>query len=458
MPSLGSILSIASTALRTQQEAINVTSHNIANAATEGYSRQRPVLSQLDPLRTPDGLFGTGVMVEDVQRIRDAYLDSAYRSESSEYQEQGVRSGILGQLETLMSEPGDGGLSSILDQFFSAWSALATNPTSNTARGTVRNEALKLTEQLHKLAADMDTLRQDTEFRLASSVDRVNALAEEVARLNRAIAADETGGETSGDLRDARDRAIDELATLIPVQVMERENGNVGVLTSGLSLVDAAHHGTLEIRVSGGTVRLGLVGHPNDLPDLGGQTGGMISLLNGDLPDARASLDALAEALVIDINAIHRTGTSPDGSTGIDFFDPAGIQANTIALSADILTDIGFLSAGTGGASGEYRAGANDIALSLAGLRDSDSGTLGTSYAEHFRTLATEIGFSVRSSLDAVEVHRTLAEQADVRRSSYSGVSTDEELVRLIEFQTAYSAAARVVTVADEMLDTLLRM
>ena len=458
MPSLGSILSIASTALRTQQEAINVTAHNIANAATEGFSRQRPVLSQLDPLRTPDGLFGTGVVVHDVQRIRDAYLDSAFRAESGEYHEEQVRSGILGQLETLMAEPGDGGLSSILDRFFSAWSALATNPTSDTARGTVRNEAQNLTSQIQKLAGDIDRLRQDTEFRLGSAVDRINTLAQEVARLNREISADETTGQTSGDLRDARDRAIDELASLIPVQVMERENGSVGVLTSGLSLVDAAHHGTLEVRVSGGTVGVGLEGRPGLLPDMGSGVGGMLSILNTDLPDARASLDALAMALVTDINAIHQTGTSPDGSTGIDFFDPAGTQANTIALSADILADLDTLSAGTGGAGGDYRAGANDIALSLASLRDIDGGTLGTSYAEHFRTLATEVGFSVRSSLDAVEVHGTLSEQADVRRSSFSGVSTDEELVRLIEFQTAYSAAARVVTVANEMLDTLVRM
>ena len=458
MPSLGSILSIASTALRTQQEAINVTAHNIANASTEGYSRQRPVLAQLDPLRTPDGLFGTGVTIRDVERVRDAYLDAAFRSESTEYHEQDVRSGVLGQLETLLSEPGDGGLSTTLDQFFSAWSALATNPTSLTARGAVRNEAQNLVDQIRDLSSDIDSLRQDTEFRLASSVKRVNELAQEVARLNREIAADETSGETSGDLRDARDRAIDELATLIPVQVMERENGNVGVLVSGISLVDAAHHGTLEVRVTGGQVRVALEGHSNPLQEGGGRIGGMLTLLNSDLPDARASLDALAEALVTEINALHGTGTGPGGSTGIDFFDPAGTLANNISLSSDILADLGALSAGTGGTSGEYRGGANDVALALASLRDADSAALGTSYAEHFRTLATEIGFSVRSSLDAAEVHKTLSEQADVRRSSFSGVSTDEELVRLIEFQTGYAAAARVVSVADELLDTLMRM
>jgi len=458
MPSLGSILSVASTALRTQQEAINVTAHNIANASTEGYSKQRPVLSQLPPQRTPTGIFGSGVVVSDVQRIRAGHLDSAYRAESGEYREQEVRSGILGQLEIILSEPGEGGLSTTLDQFFSAWSSLATNPTSTSARGAVREQGSLLSGQMKSLAADLDILRQDTEARLLSSVDRVNDLAVSIARLNREITASESSGETAGDLRDARDRAIDEMATLIPVQVMERENGGVGILTSGVGLVDGANHGALEVRLSGGTVELGLQGHSSSLTDLGARIGGMIQVLNNDLPAVRASLDELAEALVTEINILHQTGTNPDGDTGVEFFDSTGVTASTIGLSAAVAASASAVSAGTGGAAGEYRAGTNDIALALAGFRDAPNGSLGVSFATHFRKLATDVGFSVRSSLDSVEVHQTLSEQADVRRQSFSGVSTDEELVKLIEFQTAYSAAARVITVADELLDTLLRM
>ncbi len=458
MPSIGSILSVASTALRTQQEAINVTAHNIANAATEGYSKQRPVLSQLPPQRTPTGIFGSGVGVVDVQRIRDVYLDSNYRLETGEYRESEVRSGVLGQLETILSEPGEGGLSTTLDQFFSAWSSLATDPTSASARGAVREQGSLLSGQLRGLAADLDVLRQDTEARLLSSVQKVNDLAGTVARLNREITASEAAGETAGDLRDARDRAIDEMSTLIPIQVTQRENGGVGILTSGVGLVDGAEHGTLEVRLSGGALELGLEGRASSLPDLGGRIGGMIRVLNEDLPAARDSLDDLAEALVTEFNTLHRTGTAPDGSTGVDFFDPAGVTASSISLSAAVEVDAKAIAAGTGGASGEYRAGANDIALTLAGLRDAPNATLGVSFGEHFRELVSDVGFSVRSSLDSVEVHKTLSEQADVRRQSFSGVSTDEELVKLIEFQTAYSAAARVVTVADELLDTLVRM
>ncbi len=456
MPSLGSILSVASSALRAQHEAINVTAHNIANASTEGYSRQRAVISALPPLKTAMGVFGTGVAVDSVQRIRDNYLDTSYRNEFAEYSEQDTRASILGQVETLLAEPGDGGLSNALDEFFSAWSFLATNPTSNTGRSEVRGQAESLTDLMNGLAKDMDQLRQDTEARLLAGVERINDLSTQIARLNREVTVVEAGGASSGDLRDDRDRAIDELAGLLPVQVTERENGSVGVLVSGLSLVDAANSGTLEVRNNAGTLGIALVGQPDVLPELGGAVGGMVELLNTDFPAARTALDVLAEALVTDLNTLHQTGTNPNGTTGVDFFDPAGTDASSIRLSAAVEGDFKNISAGTGDALGAFRAGANDLALSMASLRDEVGGTLSTSYGEHFRILSTDIGFSVRSSLDLVEVHETLAGQADVRRNAFSGVSTDEELVKLIEYQTAYAAAARVVSAADEILKTLV--
>lgn len=458
MPSLGTILSVASTGLRAHQEAINVTAHNIANASSSGYSVQRPVLTALSPLRTPGGVFGTGVRIPDVQRLRDTYLDAAYRKEASLVAGEEARAGVLGQIETLLGEPGEGGLGNLLDRFFSAWSALATHPTSAAARQGVVDQGALLAGRLRGLAAGLDRFRQDAQERLMAAVRRGNELAAEIAHLNREITAAEAGGHTAGDLRDARDRALDEMATLLPVQVVERENGSVGVLANGLSVVDGASHTPLEIRVSGGGVGVGLVGRPGLVGLEGGAVAGLLRLLNQDLPHLRARLDELAAALVAEVNAVHRTGTTPEGSTGVDFFDPAGVTAASISLSSAVAASPRLVAAGTGGAAGEYRAGVNDVALALAALRDTVSPSLGHTYGEHLRGLATGLGFALRSSLDLVEVHRTLREQAEMRRSSFSGVSTDEELVRLMEFQTAYAAAARVITAAQEMLETLVRL
>jgi flagellar hook-associated protein 1 FlgK len=166
----------------------------------------------------------------------------------------------------------------------------------------------------------------------------------------------------------------------------------------------------------------------------------------------------LAEAIVTEVNAVHESGTNPAGTTGISFFDPTGLTATSIALSADVLGGLDAIAAGTPDGGGLYRAGANDVALALAGLRDTDAASLGTTIGAHYDGLVLDVGRGVRSSADAAQVHRVLADQADLRRMSLTGVSVDEELVKLIEFQTGYQASARVITTADEMLQSLLAM
>jgi len=149
MPSIGSILSIAGTGLRAQQQAMNVTAHNIANATTEGYSRQRAVMGGNPALRTQEGVFGTGVRVLDVQQVRDRFLDATYHREIASASENDTRSDMLQRIETMLGEPSENGLAATLDAFFSAWSDLATNPTGNTVRSVVRQSARQLTDKLH---------------------------------------------------------------------------------------------------------------------------------------------------------------------------------------------------------------------------------------------------------------------------------------------------------------------
>jgi flagellar hook-associated protein 1 len=465
MPSIGSTLSIAVSAMRAQQEALDVAAHNIANANTEGYSRQRPVFSARDPLVLPSGVFGTGVQVLDVQIVRDSWLEATYWRESSSLGENGVRSDLMGRVETLLMEPGDSGLSSGLDAFFSAWSELASNPTSSTGRVMVQQAGAHLASQLRGMAAGLDTLRGEAENRLLVAVDRVNELAREIGRLNERIVAAESGGGTAGDLRDARGRALDELSGLVPIQVAHREGGGVGVSVSGVALVDGAYASALEVKDLAGVLGVGLETSAGPLPQMGGEVGGLLGILGTVLPDLRSELDDLAQALVAEVNALHQTGTNSAGDTGIDFFHtpdpihfPDGVSASSIRLSDAILADSQAIAVGTADGSGDYRAGANDVALALAELRDTSLGGLGDTLGNHFRKLVSSVGLEGQSARNRTEAHRVLAEQADTRRTSYSGVSTDEELVKLIQAQTGYAAAARIVTTADEMLKTLLAM
>lgn len=475
--SIGSILSTARTALLAQQAGVQTVSHNIANAATDGYSRQRAEMSANYPQTLPNGTFGTGVSVHDISRIRDSLLDRTFREASSESGAFRRRYEMLSQVEGLFLEPSEHGLGASLDAFFSAWGDLANNPTSHSARAVLRDSAVRLTDQFQRLSVGLEQVAASTLTRMQEEVAEVNRLTAEVAQLNSRILSSEAGGSTAGDLRDARDRALDRIASIVPVQVMARQDGTVGVAVNGAMIVDAGQSVDLSLTSQGGTWRLATA-RGIDLPITSGAIGGALTVLNRDLPDARAQLDLLAQGIAREINDIHRQGTAPSGATGINIFamnpvldgdgnvtgwDHASINASNFAVSAAVLANTNAIAAGTGGvdANGDpvYRSGAVDIASRIAALRDESAQHLGgRSFAQFYNGSVTRVGLAVRSAGDSATVHETLGSQADLRRNSISGVSIDEEMVSLIRYQNAYAAAARLVSVADEMLQTVIGM
>lgn len=456
MPTLGSTLQIAKTGLNTQQQAMNVVAHNIANASTEGYSRQRVLVETSPGLHTTSGVFGTGARVENVQRIGDALLDRAYYREVSAATEHETRANTLGRIEGLLGEPSDTGLAAAMDAFSSSWSELGSNPGSLTVRAAAREAGARLASTFQRIGDGLDAIRQEVEVRLVAGAEDASRLIANIARLNLQITIQESDGSTAGDLRDTRGRQLSELAGLLPIDVIERQDGSVGVTMSGISVVDGAYGLTLETRFSGGVWGISSPGRTGVFSETGGGLGGLLEVLNTDIPAVRQGLDDLAAALVAEVNALHTAGTNPTGTTGVSFFDPTGVTMTSIALSAAVLADSDLVAAGTPDGTGAYRAGANDIATALAGLRDIDIAALGKPFSEHYRGLVFDLGQKVRSSTDTAEVHRVLADQADIRRMQTSGVSLDEELVKMIEFQNAYQASARIITAVDEMFRSLL--
>jgi flagellar hook-associated protein 1 FlgK len=194
-----------------------------------------------------------------------------------------------------------------------------------------------------------------------------------------------------------------------------------------------------------------------------------LTVLNKDIPAARAQLDTIARAVVSDINAAHAAGTNPLGQTGIAFFDDVGnlasVSAANIALSSAVIADVRSMAAGTGGTdpvtgNPVYKAGTGDIALWIAQLRDATANPAlgGASIGGSYASLVSKVGLDVRTARENTVASDAMVSQSDIRRQSVSGVSIDEELVQLIRFQNAYAAAARVVTVADEMLQELVNM
>lgn len=462
MPSsLNGILSVAKTGLLSQQLALQVTSHNLANATTEGYSRQRAELVPGTPIRLPEGLLGTGVRVADITRARDQLLDGIYRRESALFHGFQTEYQALSSVEAVFGEIGTNGLGDSLDSFWNAWSDLANDPTSSAARAVVASNGQALVDHFRRIDGSLDTVIGQEVERLRNSVDQVNDIIGQVAALNVDIAAARSGGTSAPDLEDRRDVLLDQLSTYVPVEVTMRDNGAVGVSVNGISVVEGVTHRTLDLVSSAGVWSLATSGGIV-VPVSSGRIGGTLETINDDFSRFRADLDTLAQGLVESVNAIHVSGTNPLGVTGLNFFDdfgdPTTVTAATLTLDAAVAADPQNVAAGSPDGGGNYQAGANDIALALADLRTTaPGGILGSSTINGaYRDLIADVGLTASAARDAADNHSVLLSSAGERRESVAGVATDEELVKVVQLQAAYAAASRIITVVDEMYQTLL--
>jgi flagellar hook-associated protein 1 FlgK len=450
--SLVTLLSIARSALLAHQRAIDVTAHNVANAQTPGYSRQRLDLVAVTPVRMGFGALGRGVTDVGVSRARDRLLDAGYRRDSGLLGRSNMLHDMLSQIEVALAEPGDLGVAAALDGLFQSFADLANDPASGPPRELVRQAANRLVQMLHQLDAQLARAEQDAIERLSAQVDEVNGIAERVARLNADILS--AGGQAP-DLADQRDLLLDQLSELAPVRVLYNDDGTVGVLVGEALLVDRAATYPLGVKpLAGGGWGVGPAAGAGTLNLDAGSLAALSEVTSTTLPGLRSQLDTFTQALVTETNALHRAGFTLTGATGVDFFDPAGVTAGSIALSAALQASTDNLAAAATTAPGD-----NAVALQLAALGRTALAALGgRTLREYYTQVAAGVGIGVRNAAQDAVTHQALVDNADALRSSVSGVSVDEEMTALIAQQQAYGAAARLVHVAEEMAQTLLEM
>ena len=449
-----SLLGIARSALLTHQRALDVTGHNVANAMTPGYSRQRLDLVPASPLNMPSGMMGRGVTDAGVSRVRDWLLDSSVHRESGMLGQSQTLGHFLGQVEAAINEPSEYGVSAALDGLFNAFSELANDPSSSVHRGLVQQHARRLVDQLHQLDSSIVETSQNALAEMRATVEDVNRLASEIAGLNQQILAAAGPLHSAPDLEDQRDLLIDQLSESMGVRVLRRDDGTVGIAAGDTLLVDGGSARVLEVRaLAGGGTGVGIQGGA-DVNPRSGSLQGLTDVINVELPGLRSSLDQFAAALVAEVNAIHRTGFTRSGANNTDFFDPAGVTAYTIDLSAAVQSSGDAIAAGATPAAGD-----GDVALQLGSLRATPLAALGgVSMGDFYVETVTSFGSTVLDVTQTAAAHRTLVERAQMMRASSNGVNVDEEMVLLIAQQQAFAAASRLVTVANQMVEDILRM
>ncbi len=448
--SLSSLLSIARSALLAQKRAMEVTANNVANAQTPGYSRQRLEMVAANPVRTAEGMIGRGVTTGLVQRTRDTFYDDTYRRESGLFSQSYTLQQGLRQIEDAIGEPSDVGLSAAIDRMFHSFSDLANDPASPAARDLVCQAGDRLAKQLNQLDTRLTVSSADAMSRLDAEVGQANELLRRIGKLNQDILA--SGGQGAVDLQDQRDLAIDQLSNLISVKVVRHDDGTVTVMSEESNLVDRVL--PTQLSLTGSPPAIGILdagGSP--VNRIGGSIGGSLDMVNNRVPALRAQLDQLAANLVSEVNTVHRSGFTATGATGTNFFDPTKLTAGGIKLTDALMASSQAVAAG-----GTNLAGDGDVALQLAQLGNKGiSGLSGRSFRDFYSGVAAGVGLAASGAASDCDVQQALVDQADQQRTAVSGVSVDEEMIGLMAQQQAYGAAAKIITMADEMMQMLLQ-
>lgn len=578
MSGIGLVLNAAKDALLTQQYAIDVVSHNVANVNTEGYSRQIPVLEAKTPASYAGFILGRGVALSEIVRSSDNFIETRLRERQSDLSAMSEKEIYMGVLEGIFNEDSGLSLSSQLSDFWNAWQDLSNNPSGLPERTALYEMGSLLAQSFNDLSGDLDQLEREINLSLEASTEKVNQLSGQIATLNEQIISMEVTG-TANDLRDQRNMLLLELSEYIDIRSFEYDDGNITVMTtSGYILVDKAE--TYDLGINGTEITWeGSGGEIVNITDKiqGGKMAGWLEMRDETIPKYEADLNELAKSIVWEVNKVHSQGVGLEGFTdvtgayaaldkdeelwtsdsGLTFYDQivstetfdiwvydsagnavsttidlddagvtslqgladtldglanlnaevtsdnrlrvyadsgcsfafandtsnvlAALGVNTffngsnavgIEMNSLIETNKDFIAAAVvDSTTGDFAAGDNSNALAIADLQYQDvsvkrwtyergsaatSETVTDTLENYLHSLVGAVGIESQSITRSKEYNQVIVDQLSSTRDSISAVSLDEEMTNLIKFQHAYSAAAKLISTADEMLKTLL--
>lgn len=232
MGGLFSTLGIGSLGITAQQSALNVTSHNIANASTDGYTRQRVDLQSLSFNMGVNRPSGMGVTVDDITRIRDSFIDFQVRNATSAQGTSQAINNYLGQLQDVINEPSSTGISTLISNFYSSWATLSGSPNNLNAQTKVVNDTKTLTDALNSTYSKLQDLKTNCHTKLDSQITDINATLDKIDSLNDEIMKTKALGIEPNDLMDKRDSLLDSLSAYMKINVDNKQLDGVNVTVS----------------------------------------------------------------------------------------------------------------------------------------------------------------------------------------------------------------------------------
>ena len=424
----------ARTGMSVSQASIQTTSHNINNINTPGYSRQRVEQSTKSAYSNPGynssmgpGQIGTGVQATDVIRIRNTFYDFQYRSESHNYGETSIKYQHYTNMEKIFNEPSDSAISASISDFFSSWQELSKNPNDTGAKDVVIQNAKYLSTNISNVKEKLDKLSTQAEKKLNDDVSEINDMINQIRGLNKEIKLIEGSGKTPNDLMDQRDSVIDELSHKLNI-----ENSEVQKLINE----------KLENKTEVTLYELKNIG------DVSGEIQGSLDMID-KISEYTSDLKEFAKGLTKGVNNV---------MNGRDF-DDNNVQATDqqlfifnengdpiIKANEDLVNNPKNLIMTVQKAENMYKL--KDAKITI----DGENITIGNYYNNIVQKLGNETKEVIRNESNQSK----LLGEIDNLRLNVSGVSLDEEMVNLIQFQHSYNASAKVISTIDSLLDVVV--
>jgi len=451
MGTLSSAMWLASQALEADQGALDVTSNNIANQNTPGYSREVAVLNEAAPTEMGGLSFGNGVTLQQVQSITDQVLQIQIADQNQQQSSAQTQYNALQQVEQPFSSSTQG-IGADITAFFNSISQLSTNPTSSPDRQAVLGAAQTLANDFNSTEQNLDSIQSNLNLSVSQNVTQINTLTQQIAQLNVQVGDMQKLGQSPGSLGDQENQLIQQLSQLTKVNEIQTENGLTLTTGNGTPLV-----------VGGQSYQLQTTSGPSGMTDVsfqgqditasltGGSLGGNIQVRDTVIPGLLSQLDNLASQFSTSVNTAQASGYDLNGNKGQPLFsDTTGAGAASNFKVA--ITDPNLIAASSDGTPGSNGNVANLLAVQTQALPS------GNTPLNAYASMVSQTGTLTDQAQAQVTASTSSLTQLNNQLGSVSGVNLDEETTNLMNFQRAYEAAARIVTTVDELTQSVLDM
>ena len=451
MGGLNTSLLIGSQALEVAQGALAATSNNIANANTPGYTREVPQFVENEQSQSGNETIGGGVSLTGLQSVRDELLSLQIQSQTSLQSSADTQSSSLQEIQTNFTTSG-GDITSALSAFSSSLAQLSANPSSSAVQQGVISSGQNLAQAFSTTANGLTSVQSGADTQVTQTVAQINSLTTQIAQLNGQVAQLTAAGQDGGTTEDQRDELVQQLSTLTGITVVQSSDGEVITTGNGTPLVMGSQSYSLQTSTGSDGMQHVLDSNGVDITKAiqGGQLGGAIEIRDQVIPGFLTQLNSLASQFTTAFNAAQAKGYDSTGKTGTNFFSvSSSATAASMSVAISDPSQIAISSDGSAGSNGNVA----NLSAALTSALPS-----GQTPAQAYAGLVDAVGTAASdASSQSTAIGQNLT-QLNNQKDSVSKVSVDEETTNLIRFQTAYEAAARIVSTIQQLNTDTINM